>query len=113
MCLHHSFEPSISPTDVVQATGFIVASEDLSVLSQLSIDIPVHEASFGGISKSVHDKAGFNKHTPSQADFPLGECHLKVLADLLQKLALQLSHTPAQRRDLFDTAIAIEVFHEL
>ncbi|KAI6769877.1 hypothetical protein HG530_004506 [Fusarium avenaceum] len=111
--LHHAFEPCVSSSNVVQTARFIIPAEHLPVLSQLCVDIPIHQTSLGRVTKGIHDQARFDERPPARANFPFREGHLKVLANLFQEFALQLSHPSAQRRDLFNAAITVEVFHEL
>jgi len=111
--LHHALEPRVPPPNIVEAPRLVVAAEHLAVLPQLRVDVPVDDSRLGRVTEGIHDEAGLDQRALLGGDLALGKCHLKVLAHLLQELALQLRDLAAQRRNLLYAPVAVEVLHEL
>lgn len=129
VCLHHAVEPRVSPRDIVQRASLIaissrimslstmsyliIASEYLSVLAQLRVAVPIDQPSPRVIPQRLHNQTRLRQRSLPLRNLSLRKYDLKVLAHLLEQLALQVRHITAQRRNLVDGAIALEVRHEL
>lgn len=111
--LERALEPGIASPDVVQTARLVVPAEHLPVLPQLRIDIPRQDPGLGVLPQGVHHQAGLHQHAPTGRDLALGKGNLKVLAHLLEQLALEVVDVAAQHSNLLNAAVAVEVAHEL
>ena len=73
-------------------TYFVISAEDLSVLAQLGVAIPVDESDASMVAKSIDDQTRLSQHDLLLRNVAFCECKLEVLAHLLEQLALHVCY---------------------